>query len=133
MAILGSHHIAILTPDRKRLVDFYTKTLGLKIAGYLGKDITFIDVGGTRLELIQSDATVPPPESSRGLTHIAFEVDNIKDTYSDLVAKGVQFHVPLKEAREGVWVAFFKDPDGNVLELFYTTLNLREVPEGLYA
>lgn len=122
MAILRSHHIAVYTPDLKRLVSFYTGVLGLPEAGRLGDSITFIDIGGTRLELIEKkDATTAPAQGCKGLIHVAFEVDNVQQTYEEYKAKGIVFDTPAKEARPGLWVAFFKDPDGNVLEFFQAT------------
>ncbi|MHB0878651.1 MAG: VOC family protein [Anaerolineae bacterium] len=119
MAILRSHHIAVSTPDLKRLVSFYRDTLGLPEAGHLGDAITFIDIGGTRLELIEkTEATEPQAEGCKGMLHIAFEVDDVQATYDYYRAKGVEFHIPAREARPGLWVAFFKDPDGNILEFF---------------
>ncbi|NPV09127.1 MAG: VOC family protein [Anaerolineae bacterium] len=122
MAILKSHHIAVSTPDLKRLVDFYTNTLGFPVAGHLGDTITFVDIGGTRLELIEKpDVTEPQEEGRKGMLHIAFEVDDVQKTYEEFRGKGVEFHIPAREARPGLWVAFFRDPDGNVLEFFRAT------------
>ena len=109
MAILCSHHIAVSTPDLKRLASFYTDTLGLPEAGHLGDSITFIDIGGTRLELIEKkEATDPQAAGCKGMLHVAFEVDDVQRTYEHYKAKGVEFDIPAKEARPGLWVAFFK-------------------------
>lgn len=122
MAILRSHHIAVITPNLKRLVDFYTNVLGLPVDGHIGDSITFIDIGGTRLELIEkSDVSQGQEEGRTGLLHVAFEVDDVQKTYEEFLAKGVEFHIPAREARPGLWVAFFKDPDGNILEFFKAT------------
>ena len=123
MAILRSHHIAIATPNLQRLVDFYTNILQFPVVGHLGEHITFVDIGGTRLELIEKpEATQAQEEGRKGPIHIAFEVDDVESTYNDLVARGVAFHIAPRTPLEGVGVAFFTDPDGNVLELFRSTL-----------
>ena len=122
MGILGSHHIAVATPNLERLVAFYTGVLGFPVVGHIGDGITFVDIGGTRLELIEKpEITQPQEENRKGPMHIAFEVDDVQRTCQDLAQKGVQFHIPAREARPGIWVAFFRDPDGNVLELFRAT------------
>jgi len=122
MAILGSHHIAVATPDLQRLVDFYTGVLGFPVVGHIGDSITFVDIGGTHLELIEKpEATEPQEEGRKGPMHIALEVDDVQRTYQEFLAKGVEFHIPAREARPGLWVAFFRDPDGNVLEFFRAT------------
>ena len=122
MLALRSHHIAVATPDLQRLLAFYTGTLGLQVVGRLGENIAFVDIGGTRLELIERpEAQEPQEEGRKGLLHIAFEVDDVQRAYEELRSRGVEFHIPAKEARPGLWVAFFRDPDGNVLELFRAT------------
>jgi len=122
MAIIKSHHIAVATPDMKRLADFYTNVMGFHTDGYLGNNIVFIDIGGTRLELINNpDVTEAQPEGCKGMLHLAFEVDDVQRTCKELEAKGVTFYSPAREARPGLWNAFFRDPDGNILELFQAT------------
>ena len=118
MSILNSHHIALKTLDFKRAKAFYTETLGFPIAGQLeGKDIIFIDIGGTTIELMQTADVAPGQKPGCGFMHLAFECDNVDATYSDLVAKGVEFFIEPKSVGD-IRLAFFKDPDGNELELF---------------
>ena len=52
-----------------------------------------------------------------GLDHIGFTVDNVKEKFDELVAKGA---VPteVNPAKTGGFVAFLKDPDGNWIEIF---------------
>ena len=52
-----------------------------------------------------------------GLIHLAFAVDNLNQTAKELMQKGVQFDVEPLDAKGNVRIAFFKDPDGNVIEL----------------
>lgn len=119
---MRSHHIGVFTPNLARAEAFYTQVLGLPVVGRLqgeGMNIAFIDIGGTRLELIESkDRTDPAPPTFSGLGHVALEVDDVDAVYRDLVAKGVKFHVPPTDAGHGIRLAFFRDPDGLELELF---------------
>ncbi|NLT42891.1 MAG: VOC family protein [Anaerolineae bacterium] len=122
MAILKSHHIAVATPDIKRLVGFYTEVLGFPTDGALGDNIVFVDIGGTRLEFINNpEATQAQAEGCKGMLHIAFEVDDVVKTYEEFKARGIEFYAPAREARPGLWNAFFRDPDGNILEFFQAT------------
>jgi catechol 2,3-dioxygenase-like lactoylglutathione lyase family enzyme len=53
--------------------------------------------------------------------HLAFEVASVDDTYAELTALGIAFHVEPKDVPADAPVAriaFFRDPDGNSLELF---------------
>jgi len=122
MTIHSLHHVAIVTPDLERAVNFYTQTLGMKLIARVGETIAFIDIGGTRLELLAKDVAEAQSEPTQGLVHLAWQVSDIQGAYEALAAKGVQFHVTPRPALDGqIWVAFFKDPDGNILELFYTS------------
>ncbi|MGQ9524274.1 MAG: VOC family protein [Armatimonadota bacterium] len=122
MSVFRSHHVGVFTPNLERAEAFYTQVLGLPVVGRLrgnGMNIAFIDIGGTRLELIESkDRTEPAPPTFSGLGHIALEVDDVDAVYRDLAAKGVEFHVPPTDAGHGIRLAFFRDPDGLELELF---------------
>jgi catechol 2,3-dioxygenase-like lactoylglutathione lyase family enzyme len=119
MDIVGPHHIALLTPNFDRLRDFYVETLGFPICGgYSDRRITFIKVGSIAVELIEQ------PEASAGQRggwgHVALEVADIDATYQALVEKGVPFHIEPKDFPETGPVgriAFFRDPDGNELQL----------------
>jgi catechol 2,3-dioxygenase-like lactoylglutathione lyase family enzyme len=64
--ILGTHHVAIHTPDLARLRAFYVETLGLAVVGSFPKHgILFVEAGGTILELIEEPT--PDGGESRGI------------------------------------------------------------------
>jgi glyoxylase I family protein len=119
MKISGTHHIALLTSNFDRLRAFYVDLLGFPLAGAYGdRRIIFIDAGTTAIELIEQ------PEASAGRSggwgHVAFEVEDVDATYAELTRAGVPFHVAPKDFPEGAPVAriaFFRDPDGNELQL----------------
>ena len=58
-----------------------------------------------------------------GVAHIAFEVDDIENTYKELIAKGVEFNNPphwggqIVQEIKGWGVCFMKGPDGIPVEL----------------
>jgi glyoxylase I family protein len=117
MAILGSHHIALKTTNFAAMKAFYTETLGFPIAGGIpGSEICFIDIGGTTIELLPL-AEGEAAKSPVGFVHLAFEADDVDATYADLVGKGVSFFVEPRGVGD-IRLAFFKDPDGNELEIF---------------
>ncbi|MDA4123138.1 MAG: VOC family protein [Thaumarchaeota archaeon] len=53
-----------------------------------------------------------PYVTGEGLDHLAFVVDDVEDSYKDLVAKGAQPTELNPEKTDG-WFAYVKDPDGN--------------------
>ncbi len=119
MKITGTHHVAICTPNFALLCDFYIKTLGLKQVGkFDGRNIIFVDAGSTTIEIIERNE--PIDLSRQGWAHYAFEVEDIDAVHAELVQKGIVFHIEPKlfpETNPAVKLAFFKDPDGNELEL----------------
>lgn len=124
MQIIGTHHVALLTRNFAALRQFYTETLGLReVGGFPGGKIVFFDAGSTTIELIDRSARSEEhaPPNAMGWDHFAFEVPDVDAAYEELSAKGVEFHIPPKnnsETNPAARLAFFKDPDGNELELF---------------
>ena len=127
MQILGTHHVGLSTSDLPRLRAFYIEMLGLPVVGaFLGHDIVFVQAGGTVIELIgETDPADTAPASAsgfdrRGWQHLAWEVDDIDAAYAELTARGIVFTLPPEEfppAAPVLRIAFFADPDGNLIEL----------------
>ena len=119
MRIVGTHHVALVTSDFARLRTFYVETLGLAQVGqFAGRNIIFIDAGPITIELIERDGDAPT--SPGAWDHFAFEIADTDAAYAELTALGIPFHVLPKDFPEDapkVRIAFFKDPDGNILEL----------------
>lgn len=99
---------------------FYEKTLGLKFVSDDPFAIVF-DVNGTMLRVQK----VPELEPA-GYTVLGWEVADIRAEVEGLVKKGVKFerYEFLEQDELGIWVspaggkiAWFKDPDGNILSL----------------
>jgi catechol 2,3-dioxygenase-like lactoylglutathione lyase family enzyme len=105
--------------DMDKAREFYAGTLGLRTSEEHG--LMWLHLAGGRDTLVypQPDAT---PAS---YTILNFEVDDIDEAVDGLVARGVQFErydqVEQDDrgiARaEGPYIAWFKDPAGNVLSV----------------
>ncbi|HEX6817390.1 MAG TPA: VOC family protein [Ktedonobacterales bacterium] len=120
MHIRGTHHVALLTKRFAELRAFYVETLGLRvIGGFPGCNIVFLDAGGIAIELIEEEGD-GTPGIGRGWDHLALEVDDVDDAYTELVARGVPFASPPEDfppKAPSMRIAFLKDPDGNLVEL----------------
>jgi catechol 2,3-dioxygenase-like lactoylglutathione lyase family enzyme len=118
MNFTGTHHIALRTPNYAAMEEFYTETLGLRVV-QRWDDVNniFIDIGGTTIELSGRDEATAGVKPSGGWDHIAFHVESVDEVYAELTAKGVPFTVEPRNFKN-VRIAFFTDPDGNLLELF---------------
>ncbi len=99
---------------------FYERGLGLPLSGQSPIAITF-DCAGTTLRVVLVEQPVIAPYTVLGWT-----VTDMADTIRVLMTRGIDFErfdgVPQDEL--GIWsapggalVAWFKDPDGNVLSL----------------
>ncbi len=108
------------TTDSKRARDFYEGKLGFQFVS----DDQFalvIQAGDNMIRVAKAGKFTPAP-----FTVLGWEVTKIEDEVRALVARGVVFEkYPFVEDQEtGIWVtpngdkvAWFKDPDGNVLSL----------------
>ena len=124
MRIIGTHHVAISTPDLARLRAFYVETLGLPVlGGFTGQDIIFVGSGGMAIEIIGEGTpglARPDGFDRRGWQHLAWQVEDVDAAYAELSARGIAFRVPPEDFPElspTMRIAFFEDPDGNLLEL----------------
>ena len=123
MGILKSAKPAIIicTRDRVRATAFYRNTLGLTVA-YEDSFAAVFNIGAVTLR-VSMVADFRPHEH----TILGFNVPDVAATVKALREKGVIFntyqHVSQDEL--GIWtapggavrVAWFKDPDGNVLSV----------------
>jgi catechol 2,3-dioxygenase-like lactoylglutathione lyase family enzyme len=125
---LSFDHVTITVSDLDKALHFYHKLLGFPVLGQLFlKDehdftITCLQAGTAMIELFSfAQPTIPHPwkrdETVLGLKHLGFLVDNVDSVAGRLKAAGVCFIYQPADALGNVKTAFFKDPDGNALEL----------------
>ena len=111
----------VLTRDRAKSVPFYRDVLGFPLVS----DDFFaavLDLNGTMLRISTVETHQPTPS-----TVLGWEVPDIAAAAKDLKAKGVEFNIydGFGQDELGIWtspasdakVAWFRDPDGNVLSL----------------
>ena len=125
--IKGVAHFSIPVSDVERSVKFYTDIVGCKfLAQRPDKAITFLDAGGVCVLLIKRTAPIikGPLDNSDGVHH-AFMIDaaEYRAAVDRLHTKGVD--VFFEEDRRGGTIdgprAYFRDPDGTVLEYINRT------------
>jgi catechol 2,3-dioxygenase-like lactoylglutathione lyase family enzyme len=126
--LLGSAKITAFVPTRdgEKARAFYVDTLGLRFVSD-DRFALVLDANGTTVRVSKAPEFTP-----QKFTVLGWEVSNIERLVSDLQAKGVTFEnygFPGQDER-GIWtapfvdnatsgarVAWFKDPDGNVLSI----------------
>ena len=108
--------IAVPVKDLAAAVAFYRDVLGMRFLFEFPK-LAFFDCGGVRLLLDVPET----PDFARHASVIYYAVDDIRATHEALVARGVPFmgepHLIARMPDHELWMAFFKDPDENVLAL----------------
>jgi predicted enzyme related to lactoylglutathione lyase len=108
--------IAINVHDTSRALEFYRDTLGLKLLFTAGR-LAFFDCGGVRLML------TPPerPEFDHPGSILYFKVADIQSTHAHLVQRNVKTegepHVVAKMPDHDLWLAEFRDSEGNIMAL----------------
>ena len=107
--------IAITVSDVERAIAFYRDTLGIKLL-FQVPNLGFFDCGGVRLML--SGAEKPGEHYS---SVIYFRVTDLQEACRELGARGVTLeqepHMIARMADHDLWMAFFRDPDRNLLGL----------------
>ena len=121
------HHVAITVNNLTESVNFYTQVLGFEIAKKFSRedmeaDATFVKLNDFQIELWQfqdmKENSNPLNDIKvRGIRHIAFEVDNLKETISKLKERGLEFSEP-KLGASGHNYSFTNDPNGVALEFY---------------
>lgn len=103
--------------DFEQGIAFYRDTLGLRFLFAAPPQMAFFDVGGVRLLV----GVMPAGERAQRGSAIYFQVADIAAVHTELVAKGVAFrgapHVVHRTPKSELWLAEFRDPDGNQLAL----------------
>jgi methylmalonyl-CoA/ethylmalonyl-CoA epimerase len=111
--------IAMAVKDLPRAVGFYRDRLGMRFLFQVPPGLAFFDCGGVRLMI-----EVPPDkEFDHPGSVLYFTVDNIDAAYAELTGKGVDFrdapHLIAKMPDHELWMAFFRDGEGNTLALMH--------------
>jgi predicted enzyme related to lactoylglutathione lyase len=110
----------VATTKPAQALEFYSKALGLKLVEDNSFAIVF-EVNGAMLRVQKVQELAPARH-----TVLGWEVPNITAHMKVLIQRGVKFErfPGLPQDESGVWtspsgarIAWFKDPDGNILSL----------------
>ena len=126
MKIKRIHHIAILTDDYNKSKSFYTEVLGFEIILETYREarqsykLDLAINGQYQIELFSFPEFKERnsfPES-KGLRHLAFEVEDVDASVIELRSKGVDVQDVRIDEITGKRFAFFYDPNGQPLEVY---------------
>ena len=132
MPLRGLDHLALTVSDVERTLTFYRRALGAEVlyedlwrAGKI--PVVILQLGASRLSVHEAarpaapHARVPAP----GSADVCFRWDGpLADAAAQLAAAGVAIELgpvprPAADAKPGASL-YFRDPDGNLLELLST-------------
>jgi methylmalonyl-CoA/ethylmalonyl-CoA epimerase len=109
--------IAVPVKDVARAVAFYRDRLELRFLFQAPPNLAFFDCDGVRLML----GVAETPELDHPGSVLYFRVADVGSVHKTLTARGVQFvdapHLIAKLPDHELWMAFFKDTEGNPLAL----------------
>lgn len=118
---LGQLSLSVRDVDQAE--HFYGEKLGLRKLFRFG-NLLFFDLAGVRLLIEQPEN----PEGVAGNSVLYFRVADIALVCRELKARGVIFsgepHLIAPMEDHDLWMAFFADPEGNILAL------MQEAPKG---
>lgn len=129
--MIGSvEHMAIAAKNPADLAGWYRDTLGFEVVVDGGpKGIWFVGPlgAGATIEIIPASEAAPVDRARNdpGWSHLAFTVADFNTAHQALVGKGIQFQGEPRQQGDGSWIAFFPDPDGNVLQIVQRPKPLR--------
>jgi catechol 2,3-dioxygenase-like lactoylglutathione lyase family enzyme len=107
--------IAVTVSDVERAVAFYRDSLGLKLL-FQFPGMGFFDCAGVRLML-----SAPEKPDERYSSIVYFKVGDIQQAHAAMSGRGVKFdqdpHLLARMPDHDLWMAFFRDPDANVMAL----------------
>jgi methylmalonyl-CoA/ethylmalonyl-CoA epimerase len=109
--------IAVPVADVERAIAFYRDVLGMRFLFQAPPGLGFFDGGGVRLML---DAPAKAQAKNYGSV-IYYRVPDLQAAFETLRARGVAFegnpHLIARLPDHELWMAFFRDPDDNLLAL----------------
>lgn len=115
--IKGVHHICMKVEDVNASVDFYTQKMGYKIRLKWDGGALLVSPDGTHLEFF-------PIDDEKGYAHVAYVCSDVDRAYQLMIDSGCESVIEPKDVSLPsdpplpVRIAFFKDPAGNLIELF---------------
>ncbi|HIF72394.1 MAG TPA: hypothetical protein EYQ61_07570 [Dehalococcoidia bacterium] len=118
--------IALKVSDIGKSVEFYGGKLGMSKI-FDAPNLAIFDNAGVRLVLSSGEESPVTPsgdagdEESSPQSVIYYRVDDIQAAYEEFGAAGVEFqdepHMIHSAENYELWMAFFRDPDGNQLAI----------------
>jgi glyoxylase I family protein len=128
-------HLAFNCRDRLAQEEFYRRHFGFQRARVFNAgqpdEFVMLRLGDLRMELFQSDADAGGGEQDVGFKHMCFGVQDVEVKRAELLEAGVDIDevIDCGDVVAGLKVCFFRDPEGNVVELMEGWGDQEDPPE----
>lgn len=130
--LLGIGHVHLKVSNLRKAEKFYIKLLGFKVNERVNNYL-FLTLGQKHHDLALQEIVnaKKPTENSIGLYHFAIEAKNLKELAS-LYFKLKKEKIDVSPIDHGISRAlYFSDPDGNGIEIYVDSRNIRKKWKGL--
>jgi len=137
---LTLHHVGLSVANIDRSIAFYRDVLGFRVLrtiecppqGRLGEvsnlpgacaRLAHLALGDATIELLEyrhpRGRAIRPEHTLAdiGFSHVCLASEDILSDYVTLRDRGARFYTEPMEYRPGVWMAYFRGPDGETCEL----------------
>lgn len=117
-------YVILFVEDLERALRFYVEAVGLEVRhraeGYAelavdGPKFALLERGRVAEMLGREEALSPPAGAHDG--EVAFIVEDADAVYSELLGRGVGFACAPTDRPWGQRTAYFRDPDGHLIEI----------------
>jgi catechol 2,3-dioxygenase-like lactoylglutathione lyase family enzyme len=121
--------VQLVVGNVERSRAYYRDVVGATVVGDLGRKAVTLRLGATRLFLVAGSGPTPerpgvtfrpPADIERVSLQLTLRVPDCCQAYEVLVARGARFLAPPVEYEDEIR-AFFRDPDGHLLEISQST------------
>lgn len=122
--IKGIEHVGVCADDPASLVQWYVRVLGFRIVRALDHARTYFirAADGSMLEVYPAQHRTPPVDNvHRGLRHVAIAVADLDAEVNRLRDAGIAVPGETLVVTPDMKLAFFRDPEGNLLHLVERT------------
>ena len=119
--VLSIDHFVLTVASVGRTVAFYKDNLGMEAVTF-GAGRTALEFGEHKINLHEAGAEFSPhaQDPVRGSADVCLTVRSVSDALAHLQGKGVDVFdgpVPRTGAKGPILSIYFRDPDGNLIEL----------------
>jgi catechol 2,3-dioxygenase-like lactoylglutathione lyase family enzyme len=110
--------VRVFVSDLKRALEFYTGPFGLGVSGTDESSWVLVRLANARLLIESVSKSNPDFEVLVGrFTGMTFDTEDIQQAYEKLSALRVKFDMLPEKQFWGGTLAYFRDPDGDILVL----------------